>query len=292
MKRYRGRKAALALAVIAGLGVSVGETLAVVYDANNWFAINSRASGIANGDTSSPIYSMNSPDTSATNMASLWSYFSPTTLSSGYSMTLNTSISIDYRTASSGFFTLFRLGIFNSGAVDATTDTFPNRVAPSDPSTVTIGWSGFFTSSGTNEHNLYRRIPTSASSYVSTGGTSTPVTPMAEELVSPVFADNVPISLMLTFERIGNDLKFFGVFGDDSFSGTYSNAFLSYSDSFDAIGFYATSPTSGVDKGSVISGISFSNTTITVVPEPSTVALLVVAGSTGFFFLRKRVRTV
>jgi hypothetical protein len=112
-------------------------------------------------------------------------------------------------------------------------------------------------------------------------------TAMSDAVANPTFMDNTPIALTLTYSRVGNDLVVSGFLGEDSFAGTYVGAFSNgYSNVFDTLGFYSSNTSGNLQLASV----SFLNTTITAIPEPSVTMLLILAGGVGLFCVGSRVR--
>lgn len=269
-----GRSLLAVLSLVATISVSFGAP--IVYQVDDWYTLNGRSTGVVNDDTNSP----NTPQSSYSTLGTTWGYFDSVTLASGDSITLNTDITVT--TSITGSFDVLRFGLYQSGT-KATSVDYPTRIPTASYSE---GWSGFFTTVTGDAADLYRR-DTSKPGNATTGFSSTGNTTnssMTDEAISPNFVSGTPISLSLTFQRTGDDLLLSGTLGGDSFSGTYSGAFTSYSAVFDAFGINGSTFSSGVR----VTNIAFANTTLTVVPEPTSVALILGAGGVFLILLRNK----
>ncbi len=259
---------------------------ATIYQVNDWYASQAHATGVSNGNSSSATVQYDGSDKGPSSY--VWGYFapdaSPIQLTDGQTLTLSTQITIEYVSAASAKSEL-RFGLYNSGATRATTD--PGSYGASRVSTSLAnayrGWTGFFTSSlasaGTGA--LYRQVTSNA---YPTAGSAASVS-MTDEALQQTYTSGAPVSLTLSLTRSGDDLAFSGVYGSDAFSGTYANAFNGYADTFNAIGFFVGTPGFGANLDS----ITFANTTVTLVPEPTaTAAMALVAGGGLLLHLKQR----
>ncbi len=266
---------ALSFAALLGVGIASTATAAIVAD--DWYANYSADRGleIENGASGSPTYRYNTGASSKPRaISAIWSYFDPVTLNDGMSMTLNTQVTVDFLSSAvtGGTFSVLRFGFFDSRSTTrATVESFgPDRYIATlpGPADQTTGWSGFMM--GVNEPNLNRMVP-GAGLYYSTVSAGVSRQALTTTLPPAVFADNVALDLTLTFLRSGNDLIVSGALGGDTFNGTYTGAFEDgYSDFFDAFGFYSGDNAAS----STLNSVTFSNTSITVIPEPNTLGLL------------------
>lgn len=94
------------------LGCSVQVALATTTEPNDWYAYysSSRGDRIENGDTNSPTYYLANV-TNARTFSSVWSYFDPVTLVDGGSVQMSTQITVDFKSATSSTFDIFRFGL-------------------------------------------------------------------------------------------------------------------------------------------------------------------------------------
>lgn len=276
MKNNLLKTGTILCALIGGMAINSG-VCAAVYDANDWYGFTTNPGSISNGSTTSPTMNYS---TSQTGIGAVWSYFtpnaSPISLEHGMTMTLDTTITTVYRSGANPTAVEFRFGLFDSGA---------SRPASAGGRTVVsssyaTGWTGFLTTtaqSGTESNKIWRRNTGGTTNYSSSSQTA--MVALSDGFSSlTLFPDNTGVSLTLSLTRSGNDLLFSGILGADSFSGTYTNAFASgYPATFDAVGFYGLDGMTG--GTSSVQSVTFANTTVTVVPEPASLALLVVAGA-------------
>lgn len=276
-------KTGFLFAAIGWLAMNSG-ICAIVTDVDDWYAYYSSDRGreIVNGNTSSPTYYFAAPANNPRAINFVWSYFDPITLNDGESLTLSTRIRVDFATASSGQFQFTSFGLYyTEPSNQATIASFgSDRYVSTLPGTETSGWSGFFLRS--DKSSVLRRNPGDTNIYPSTTG-ATDGALMSNVFANPTFLDNTDIALTLEFARDANDLLVSGFFGSDSFSGVWLNAFTgNYTDVFNTFGFY----TATLSPVSNLTSVTFDNTTITAVPEPSVAALL--AGAVAVFAILRR----
>ncbi|HWL52628.1 MAG TPA: hypothetical protein VNQ90_09345 [Chthoniobacteraceae bacterium] len=255
---------------------------ATILTPSDWYAyfhvVGNPPPVITNGDTGSPTLDPKG----ATSIIGMFSYFDPTTLHDG--QTLKLSFDIAYELAGGATeksFTLFRFGLYNSSTPKASIEQYgEGRVAGNNDISggTKSNWSGFMLSS---PGDITTNDPSAASLNVSRkGGTgdqafsSTADQTLAGQAGTTgdytlKFQDGVPRTYTLELTREGTTLHLSGTYGSGSFNGTLANAFTAEKyELFDAVGFYASSNSVGIDK------LTFSNVTVTVVPEASTNAML------------------
>jgi len=241
-----------------------GQTLLV----NDWYAQAPNGTSISNGDSSTA--TLNYGDTgNVTNAAQtyFWSYFvpnaSPVALTDGMSLTFSSSLEVDFVSASSRTINL-RFGLYDSSEPRATTASYgTDRIGTG---TENRGWTGAFTITGASD--LYRKNDGNTAAYANSVGTST--TTLTDSADDQTFDDGVALDFSLSLSRSGDDLLFAGLLGaSNSFSGTYTNYFVTEPNTFDAFGFYLGSAGTG---SAAANSITFSDAMVTVVPEPTTLA--------------------
>ncbi len=293
-------KSCLLLSAIIGMMAANDIQGATIYNVNDWYATASNATDISNGGTTSATINYGNTAT-ATNAAStsLWSYFapngSPVQLLDGDKLTFSAGIAVNFASASSRA-VVWRFGIMDSTSPRASTDGAggtvsygTDRLGTGQTETdVRNGWTGALTDTVTSGSTgvIYRRNEVNASAWSSLGGTppSATSTAMTTSAITQSFTSDVPISLSLNITRIGNDLLLDGTLGSSTFSGTYVDYFAGgYPATFDTVGLFLGSQGTG---SAATSSITISNAIVSVIPEPSTYALIL--GAFGMVLLLRR----
>lgn len=270
---------------------------------NDWYAVSNRfGAAIDNGNTSSMTY--NNVGTGAT----VFSYFDSVQLKDGQSLKLSFDLSFEYAgDATSKRFGLQRFGLFNVGEPHASAESGPfagDRVGDNtDGVGYSQGWKGFLlnnpafpTDGGVTQPTtnwpptLYRKVGTAGVSFASTSDINLSIGSGATTGgYTLTFDEGIARNYTLVFTRSGNDLIFSGSYGTGIFTeGTLVGAFSDegYA-TFNAFGFNNSSFSGDTV---VIEKMHISNATVTVIPESSSVALLISGGLFAVIMLVRRRR--
>ncbi len=256
---------------------------------DDWYAVNGGGAAIiVNGDTGSPQYQ----NVGLTTLDRVFSYFDPVTLQDGEKLTVSFTLTLELANpALTKTFNNFRFGLFTASTPHVT--TLPTSYGPERTANTTTplnAWRGFLLRDPAgNALRVYRKTGGGADGYATTTDADISTTVATTGNYNATFQDGVARTFSFSFERDGNDMLLTGSYGTGTFSGTVNGAFsgLGY-DQFDAFGLYAT--VAGTDTNLIESAV-FSNVSVHVVPEPSTLLLLSVAGVTALTFARRKRQT-
>lgn len=248
---------------------------AQVHPVNDWYVFTSNADSVSNGGTSTA--TINYTNTaSSTNAGSsyIWSYFDAVSLSDGDAIRFDASMSIDYAGTILGAISGLRFGLFERAV-----DSGASRVV--SDGTVRNDWGGVFINTGSS--TVYRKDQPNTSPYATT--TTTTTATLNGTVANHTFSDNVSVQLRLDLTREGDNLILGGNFAGSPIAGTFSNYFVGSSDTFDTFGFFlGSSGTNGAANS-----ITFSDASVSVIPEPGTYALLL-GGVMGAVLILRRYR--
>ncbi|GHC08498.1 hypothetical protein [Cerasicoccus arenae] len=252
---------------------------AQTFNADDWYIVSSGdPTGISDGGTSTATINFDTSggSTNARN-SYIWSYFaeegSEVSLADGMQLTLTTSITVDYNSASSAILNGFRFGFYDSASPHQTPATAgANRIgAPAD---ARDGWTGSFTSTVTSgAGSVFRKDVGNDAAFANSVSTTTDG--LDSGVLNKSYTNGVPVSLTMIYGRIGDDMIMSGSYGGDAFSGTFTDYFASdYPSTFDTIGFFLGSQGTG---GATAESMTFSDAIVTygTIPEPSTNAAIV-----------------
>ncbi len=257
-------------------------------DVDDWYAIRANASttaAITNGTNTANFQNIGNQA-----LDRVFSYFDPITFTHGTRLTFSFDLTLQLSgVATHKDFNVFRFGLFNASTPHATPALFTNRTAPaSSGATYTSGWSGFLLINpnspiATNPLTLYRK--TGAGDFSSTSNATGTQSLPTTGGYSMSFEEGVARTFTLELIRNNNDLVVSGSYGSGTFSNTYAGAFgtLGTYDLINAFGLYAAA-----SDGVVIESAQFSNVSLQVVPEPSSLALLLGPGVIALGFLLRR----
>ncbi|HWL54627.1 MAG TPA: hypothetical protein VNQ90_19460 [Chthoniobacteraceae bacterium] len=269
------KTAAMAFAA-ASASLFITPASAATLSLHDWYAVNSNVNAlVADGDTSSPTYQ----NVAAQGINRIYSYFDPTTLADGQSLTLSFTLTFHLpEPATTKTFSDIRFGLFHSSTPHATTaPTSFGEDRVSSASTTTNAWSGFLVrdpGSASGPLRLYRKTGGAADSFAVTGDSNLTSNLTTTGGYSFIFQDGVARTFTLTLQRTGADLGISGSYGTGTFEETVVGAFSGGAyDLFDAFGFYSVS-----SDGVLIDSLQLTNVTLQVIPEPFSVTFLLLTG--------------
>ncbi|MDQ8194799.1 hypothetical protein QEH59_10205 [Coraliomargarita sp. SDUM461004] len=263
---------------------------------DDWYGYYSsdRMTDITDGNTGSPTVNYNSGNTNRQSTGALWSYFDDISMDDGVTVTFTTDITINYSNATpeagdTADFGVTRFGLYqsNPSASATTTNMGIDRVVSTMPDvspelSIINNWEGAMIQSHDGQayrmtggdYLYYTTTADAYSGYISSLGG-----------VNIGFISDVAVNLTYSMTRSGDDLTIVGSYGGNVFSGTYEDYYVGgYGETLDAFGFW----TSNTEDNDIdINSVTFSNTSINVIPEASILSYLAVI---GFAFIGMRLR--
>lgn len=280
MKKYllkHAFKTTATTLVFSGLLFWNSDASATSIAVNDWYAINNvspvpnPAPVFTDGNTENPTY-----ENVMANNIWAFSYFDSTTVLDGQTLSISFDLTLDLAQETQAFNTM-TFGLFKSSTPKATTSHYGlDRITTTSAATTTIyGWEGFILQKRSpafhHKFEVYRKTGDDSVNLVGRNDADiTEVLASNTGNYSLNFSDDVMRSFTFTLKRVGDDLYFAGSVGNgQDFAETLiEDGFLGGYNVFDAFGLYV----SGVD-GTILNG-EFSNVSLTLIPEPSSIVLL------------------
>ncbi len=279
MKKYRLKHAFKITATtfaFSGLLFWNSDASATSIAVNDWYAINNvspvpnPAPVFTDGNTENPTY-----ENAMANNIWAFSYFDSTTVLDGQTLSISFDLTLDLAQATQGF-GIMAFGLLKSSDLKATISRYgTDRITTTTLATSTImGWEGFILKKRSpqfqHKFEVYRKTGDDNVNLV--GHDDADITKVLASNTgnySLNFSDDVTRSFTFTLKRVGDDLYFSGSVGNgQDFAETLiENGFAGGYNVFDAFGFYASG-------GGTINSGQFSNVSLTLIPEPSSIVLL------------------